>query len=164
MLALIGCANAAGLLLARSAARQREIAIRKAIGAGRLRIVGSLLAEGFVLAGGGTVVGYLLHAAIAARLRLLTYPGAYAQPYEFNFETDTGLLLYTAALALAAMLVSSLVPALRFANADLSLFARPNRPSPSSVGGCATASSVFRWRSRWCCWRSGFSSREDSFG
>ena len=131
MLALIGCANAAGLLLARSAARQREIAIRKAIGAGRLRIVGSLLAEGFVLAGGGTVVGYLLHAAIAARLRLLTYPGAYAQPYEFNFETDTGLLLYTAALALAAMLVSSLVPALRFANADLSLALRQAEPALS---------------------------------
>lgn len=129
MLALIGCANAAGLLLARSAARRREIAIRKAIGAGRMRIVRSLLAEGVLLAGGGTVLGCLLHTAIAARLRLLTYPGAYGQPYEFHFETDAGLLLYAAAMAVAALLVSSLAPAMRGANADLTLAIRQAEPA-----------------------------------
>ena len=129
MLALIGCANAAGLLLARSAARRREIAIRKAIGAGRMRIVANLLTEGAVLAGGGTVLGYLLHTAIAGRLRLLTYPGAYGQPYEFHFETDAGLLLYAAAMAVAALLISSLVPALRCADADLSLAIRQAEPA-----------------------------------
>jgi putative ABC transport system permease protein len=138
MLALIGCANVAGLLLARSTARQREIAIRKAMGAGRLRIVGNLLAEGGVLAGGGTVLGYLLHTAIAARLRLLTYPGAYGQPFEFHFEADAGLLLYAAAMAVAALLISSLVPALRCARADLSLAMRQGEP----------AFSVRRWSLR----------------
>jgi putative ABC transport system permease protein len=138
MLALIGCANAAGLLLARSAARRREIAIRKAIGAGQLDIVGNLLAEGCVLAGCGTLLGYLLHAAIGARLRLLTYPGAYGQPFEFHFETDAGLLLYAAAMAVAALLVSSVAPALRSANADLSLAIRQAEP----------AFSVRRWSLR----------------
>lgn len=138
ILALIGCANAAGLLLARSAARRREIAIRRALGAGRMRIVGNLLAEGSVLAGGGSVLGYLLYTAIAARLRLLTYPGAYGQPYEFHFETDAGLLLYVAAMAIAAMLISSLVPALRGANTDLSLAIRQAEP----------AFSVRRWSLR----------------
>jgi len=138
MLALIGCANAAGLLLARSVARRREIAIRKAIGASRWQIARHLLAEGCVMAGAGTVIGYLLHSAIAARLRLLTYPGAYAQPYEFHFETDAGLVLYAAAMGAAALLLSSLVPAMRGANADLSLAIREAAP----------AFSVRRWSFR----------------
>jgi predicted permease len=132
MLALIGCANAAGLLLARSVGRQREIAIRKAIGAGRWQIVRHLLAEGCVMAGAGTVLGYLLHIGVAARLRLLTYPGAYAQPYEFHFETDAGLVLYAAAIGVAALLLSSLVPALRGASADLSLAIRQAAPAFSA--------------------------------
>jgi len=138
MLALIGCANAAGLLLARSVSRRREIAIRKALGAGRMHLVRHLLAEGCVLTGAGTVLGYLLHSVIAARLRLLTYPGAYGQPYEFHFEADGGLLLYAAAMAVAALLLSSLVPALRSANADLSLAIRQGEP----------AFSVRRWSLR----------------
>jgi len=129
ILALIGCANAAGLLLARSAARRREIAIRKALGAGRWRIVGNLLAEGAVLSGGGTVLGFLLHTAIAARLRALTYPGSYGQPYEFHFETDAGLVVYAAAIAVAALVVSSVIPALRGANTDLSAAIRQGEPA-----------------------------------
>ncbi|HWC95285.1 MAG TPA: ABC transporter permease [Candidatus Sulfopaludibacter sp.] len=132
LLALIGCANAAGLLLARSVRRQREIAIRKAVGASRWQIVRHLLAEGCVMAGAGTMLGYLLHTAIVARLRLLTYPGAYGQPYEFHFETDAGLVLYAAAIGAAALLFSSLVPALRGASADLSLAIRQAAP-PFSV-------------------------------
>lgn len=138
MLALIGCANAAGLLLARSVARRREIAIRKAIGASRWRIVRHLLAEGSVITGAGTLLGYLLHTAIAARLRLLTYPGAYGQPYEFHFETDAGLVLYASAIGAVALLLSSLVPALRGASADLSLAIRQAPP----------AFSVRRWSLR----------------
>jgi predicted permease len=129
MLALIGSANAAGLLLARSAARRREIAIRQAMGAGRLRIVGSLLTEGGALAGGGAALGYLLHMAIIARLRTLTYPGAYGQPFEFHFEADAGLLLYAVAMAVAALFISSLVPALHGARADLSLAMRQAEPA-----------------------------------
>jgi predicted permease len=138
MLALIACANLAGLLLSRSAGRQREIAIRKAIGAGRLRIVGHLLGEGCVLVVCGAVLGYLLHAAVISRLRLLTYPGAYGQPYEFHFEADAGLLIYVAVMAVAALLVSSLLPALRGSAANVALAMRQAEP----------AFSVRRWNLR----------------
>jgi predicted permease len=129
MLALIACSNVAGILLARSAGRRREIAIRKAIGAGRLRIVGHLLAEGCLLVAAATALGYVLHIAMVSRLRLLTYPGAYAQPFEFHFEMDADLLVYAAGLAFAALIVSSLLPALRGAGADVALAMRQTEPA-----------------------------------
>ena len=138
MLTLIACSNLAGLLLTRSAGRRREIAIRKAIGAGRLRIIGHLLVEGCVLVFAGAVLGSFLHTAIVGRLRHLTYPGAYAQPFEFHFETDAGLLIYSAAVAFAALVVSSLLPALRGAAADVALAMRQSEP----------AFSVRRWNLR----------------
>jgi putative ABC transport system permease protein len=128
MLALIACSNVAGLLLARSISRQHEIAIRKALGASRFQLVRHLLAEGAVLAAAGAAAGYALHMIVAGRLRLLSYPGAYGQPFEFHFEPDRGLLLYASLTALAALLVSSLLPALRSSRADLSLVMKQREP------------------------------------
>jgi putative ABC transport system permease protein len=138
MLALIACSNVAGLLLASSLSRRREIAIRSAMGASRWRIVRHLVGEGCILAGIGAVLGYLLHAAVVSRLRLLHYPGTYGQPYEFHFGHDSGLLLYGAGIALLALLLSSLIPAVRGSVADPALALRQSEP----------AFAVHRWNLR----------------
>src|SRR5204863_21275 len=68
MLAVIACFNVAGLLLARGVTRQRELAIRKALGASRFQLARELLAEGLVLVGLGAGVGLILDAFLRDRL------------------------------------------------------------------------------------------------
>jgi putative ABC transport system permease protein len=129
MLVLIGCCNVAGLLVARTVSRRRELAIRKALGGNRLQIAVPLLAEGFVLVACGAGCALALDAFWRARLRFLRWPSAYGIPFEFHFQNDSGLLLYASLTAFLALLLSSLLPAVRGANADLSLAIKQGEPS-----------------------------------
>src|SRR5262249_5215719 len=91
ILAVIACFNVAGLLLARGAARQRELAIRKALGAGRLQIARQLFAEGSVLVGLGAIAGLIVDGFLRDRLSYIRWPSAYNLPFEFHFQNDRGL-------------------------------------------------------------------------
>lgn len=102
---LIVCANLACLLLARSAARQQEIAVRVALGAGRSRIVRQLLSEGVVLATWGAAGGLLLSYWIAALFRRLVDPN-------LDFGIDGTVLLFAALIAAFAAMAFGLSPAL----------------------------------------------------
>jgi putative ABC transport system permease protein len=128
MLALIACCNVAGLLVVRTLHRQRELAIRKALGASRLQVVRPLLAEGFVLVLCGAGLGLVLDAFLRDRLSDVRWPSAYGLPFEFHFQNDGGLFLYASLTAFAAFLLSSLLPALR-ADADLSVAMKQSEPS-----------------------------------
>ncbi|PYT25459.1 MAG: hypothetical protein DMG57_25100 [Acidobacteria bacterium] len=138
MLAVIACFNVAGLLLARGVTRQRELAIRKALGANRFQVARQLLAEGLLLVGLGAGVGLLVDAFLRNWLSYVRWPSAYNLPFEFHFQNDRGLFLYALATALVALLVSSLLPSLRGSNADLSLAMKQGEP----------AFSVRRWSLR----------------
>jgi predicted permease len=129
LLFLIGCLNGAGLVLARGVTRQRELAIRRALGANRFQIARQLLAEGLVLAGLGAALGLIVDAFLRNRLSYVRWPSAYNLPFEFHFQTDRGLLLYALAAALAALLVSSLLPAWSGSNADLALAMKQSEPA-----------------------------------
>jgi predicted permease len=108
---LIACANIANLLLARSTARARELAVRQALGARRLRIIRQLLTESLVLALAGGVLGVAL-ASVANRVLLRMVSGG-LDPIPLDVSIDTRLLLFTVAVTLATALIFGTVPAFR---------------------------------------------------
>jgi putative ABC transport system permease protein len=116
---LIGCANVANLLLARGFARQREIAIRMAIGAGQAQIIRQLLTESCVLAVLGGLGGYFL---TAAAWKLLPALAPVSIPRLAAARADGTVLVFTLAIALINGLLFGITPALRAAGA------RPGEP------------------------------------
>jgi len=108
---LIACTNVANLLLARAAARQREVAIRGALGASRRQLVGQLLVESSLLAVAGGAAGLLLSSWVAKGLvRFLPFDPA---NLSLSATPDLRILLFTAAVTLLTVLLFGLVPALR---------------------------------------------------
>jgi predicted permease len=115
---LIACANVATLLLARAAARQREVAVRMSIGSGRIRLIRQLLTESFVLAIAGGTVGLLI--ATWGRRVLLAWISSRSGPFfALQAETDTRTLIFTLAASIAATLLFGTVPAIRASKTDL---------------------------------------------
>jgi predicted permease len=114
---LMACANVANLLLARAAGRQKEIAIRLAIGAGRRQLVRQLLIESFLLAFAGAGVGFLLAAVAAHAISSFKLPLPF--PIGFDFNVDWRVAVFTLGLSAITALVFGLVPALRASRPDL---------------------------------------------
>ena len=114
---LITCANVANLLLARATGRHREVAIRLALGAGRMRLVRQFLTESLVLATlGGVGAGLLAYWAARAISDVNPVPGV---PIGFDLRVDFRVLAATALVAFLATILFGLAPALRATRPDV---------------------------------------------
>ena len=111
----IACANIASLLLARGASRRRDLALRRALGATRLRIVRQLLTEALVLAVAGALAGALFAWWATGALMRLAPDDVRA----LHVALHWGTLIYTAAVAVCAGVAFGLAPALQCSSGDL---------------------------------------------
>ncbi|HVT40988.1 MAG TPA: ABC transporter permease [Gemmatimonadaceae bacterium] len=114
---LTACANIAGLLLTRAAYREREIAVRIALGAGRGRLVRQLLTESLVVAAGGGVAGVLLFLAVRSVIGGITFPGG-IEGKSLGLALDGRLVTFAALLTLLTGLLVGLIPALQASHPD----------------------------------------------
>ena len=117
MVLLIGCANLANLTLARSTAREREVAIRVSVGAGRWRLMRQFLTENVLLAMIGGALGVALGYVLMAGLKAAVPP--FSLPAEANVQLDARVLLFAAALSLLTGLIFGLAPAIQATRPDL---------------------------------------------
>jgi len=131
---LIACANIANLLLARSAARATEMAVRLSIGASRARLIGQLLTESLLLAVFGGVAGiFVAHWTLALIMSLM--PPAIAQSMAFAISTPA--VLFAAALTIGTGLLFGLFPALHSTRPDLVSTLKSQSGQPSGARGAA---------------------------
>jgi putative ABC transport system permease protein len=117
MVLLIACANLANLTLARGASREREVAIRAALGAGRWRLVRQFLTESLILSLAGSALGLCVAYGGLAGLKQII-PGHYLPPSTY-VEMDARVLGFILALALLTGLVFGLYPAIKASRPDL---------------------------------------------
>ena len=129
----IACANLANLLLARAAARRREIAVRLSLGAGRWRIVRQMLTESILLALAGGIVGL---AVAAAGIRLITWLIANGRDnFTLRADLDWPVLAFTFALSVAAGIFFGLAPALQATKVDFTPALKEQRSHGAASSG-----------------------------
>ena len=118
---LIACANVANLLLSRATARQKEIVMRRVLGASSLRIVRQMLTESVLLAGVGGILGLLLALATRNRMASLVEQGM-AQPGAIHrivaMDVDAWVLAFSLLVSIATGILFGLAPALQISKAD----------------------------------------------
>ncbi len=131
---LVACANVASLLLARNTYRQREIAVRKALGGPRLRLVRQILTETSLLAVGGGAVGICLAYCGVELLRKL---GPSSLPRLNEVTVSTPVLVFTAAVCLLSGILFGLGPALQASRQDVTPYLKGSRPQGQKSRGRA---------------------------
>ncbi len=137
LLLLIACTNVANLLLARSVVRERDLAIRASLGAGRGRLFGQVMGETVALGMLGSVVGIGLAWAL---LRIFVSLAPANFPRLAAITLDTGMLGFSLMVALAAGLIAGLAPAIHLLRSDLNSVIRAGGSRGATAGSARSAS------------------------
>jgi putative ABC transport system permease protein len=134
LLLLIACANVSGVMLARGAMRQREIAIRLALGAKRARVIRMLLADSLLLSALGTAGGLLVTAWLSPLIAQIRIPNTPALP-PIELRMDPRLALYTLALVVATAVICGLIPARQSTSPQILSWLKRTNLQGSAGGG-----------------------------
>ncbi|MBO0911415.1 MAG: ABC transporter permease [Acidobacteria bacterium] len=137
---LVACANVSSLILARSAARKREFAIRTALGASRSRLARQVLAENLLLSVAGAGLGIAI-AFLAIQFVLPAFPGVL--PRTQDVAVNIPVLVYTLALSLLVGIISGLVPAFKTSNAGPQISLKEGGRGTTHVSRRAQSSFLF---------------------
>ena len=135
---LVACVNVINLIMVRATTRQRELAVRAALGAGRRRLVRQMLTESVILALLGGAAGAIVGRAVASMIGAIRLPGDL--PFRFDLTYDWRVFGYIALVALAAGIGVGLLPALKASRTDLNTVLRE--------GGRGTSEGSARQRAR----------------
>jgi predicted permease len=134
---LLACANLANLMLARAASREREMAVRLAMGAGRRRIVGQLLVESLLLSTLGATLGLALAFGADQFLLAAYLPADAAGGVAISAIPDVRILLFTIAVMFVTVLIFGLAPAIQGSRADIAPTLKDQAGSVVSGGNVA---------------------------
>lgn len=137
LLLLIACTNVANLLLARSVVRERDLAIRASLGAGRRRLLGQVMGETIALGILGSIVGIGLAWGL---LRIFVSLAPANFPRLAAISLDAGMLAFSLAVAVVAGLVSGLAPAIHLLRSDLNGVMRSGGSRGATAGRARAAS------------------------
>jgi macrolide transport system ATP-binding/permease protein len=130
---LVACVNVANILLVLSTSRQKELAIRATLGAGRARLVRQMLTESVILSSLGGAAGLVIGMWVSRMLGSIHLPGDL--PFRFDFSLDWRVFAYVAAIAIGTGIVVGLMPSLRASRTNVNDALREGGRSNSSGAG-----------------------------